>query len=110
MLHTVAGGATKITSILIRSIKTPHLLELSGIGNKKILDKVGIPVKIDLPGVGENVQEHCFISITFGAYAVFLRTNLYNLTWLMPRAPRRCPYETFDVLRDPARAAKELEL
>lgn len=73
------------------SIKTPHLLELSGIGNKKILDKVGIPVKIDLPGVGENVQEHCFISITFE-----LRDDV--------------PYETFDVLRDPARAAKELEL
>ncbi|ETW76893.1 GMC oxidoreductase 10 [Heterobasidion irregulare TC 32-1] len=73
------------------SIKTPHLLELSGIGDEKILDKVGIPVKIDLPGVGENVQEHCIISITFE-----LRDDV--------------SYEIFDVLPDPARAAKELKL
>jgi choline dehydrogenase-like flavoprotein len=40
------------------AIKSPQLLELSGIGRKDVLDRLGIDVKIDLPGVGENVQEH----------------------------------------------------
>jgi choline dehydrogenase-like flavoprotein len=35
---------------------TPQLLELSGIGSPEILNKVGIPVKVDLPQVGENLM------------------------------------------------------
>ncbi|EKM52238.1 uncharacterized protein PHACADRAFT_260475 [Phanerochaete carnosa HHB-10118-sp] len=40
------------------SYQTPQLLELSGIGNSEILKQHGIEVKIDLPGVGENLQDH----------------------------------------------------
>lgn len=35
---------------------TPQLLELSGIGSPEILIKVDIPVKVDLPQVGENLM------------------------------------------------------
>jgi choline dehydrogenase-like flavoprotein len=42
------------------TIKTPQLLELSGIGRRDVLDRVGIDVKLELPGVGENIQEHNF--------------------------------------------------
>lgn len=37
---------------------TPKLLELSGVGQKERLEKLGIPVIIDHPGVGENLQNH----------------------------------------------------
>ncbi|EKM52404.1 uncharacterized protein PHACADRAFT_260760 [Phanerochaete carnosa HHB-10118-sp] len=40
------------------AIKSPHILELSGIGDRKILEPLGIEVKVDLPGVGSNVQDH----------------------------------------------------
>jgi choline dehydrogenase-like flavoprotein len=40
------------------TIKSPQILELSGIGRKDVLDRLGVDVTIDLPGVGENVQEH----------------------------------------------------
>lgn len=40
------------------SIKSPQILELSGIGNPKILSRAGIAVKVDSPMVGENLQEH----------------------------------------------------
>ena len=40
------------------TMKDPQLLELSGIGRKDIIQRLGIDVKIDLPDVGENVQEH----------------------------------------------------
>ncbi|PIE25309.1 MAG: choline dehydrogenase [Neptuniibacter caesariensis] len=39
-------------------IGSPHLLQLSGIGAKDVLEKAGIKVEHDLPGVGENLQDH----------------------------------------------------
>lgn len=49
------------------ALKSPHILELSGIGREDVLEKIGVPLKIDLPGVGENVQEHLFIGTSWGA-------------------------------------------
>lgn len=40
------------------SIGSPHLLELSGIGKRSILEEAGIPQLVDSPMVGENLQEH----------------------------------------------------
>lgn len=39
-------------------VGTPQLLELSGIGSAKVLSAVGIKQVVDLPNVGENVQDH----------------------------------------------------
>lgn len=39
-------------------INSPQILELSGIGCPGILQRAGIDCKIDLPGVGENLQDH----------------------------------------------------
>ncbi|KAJ7223126.1 hypothetical protein GGX14DRAFT_557699 [Mycena pura] len=38
------------------TFKTPQLLKLSGVGDKKVLDAHGVPVKPDLPGVGANFR------------------------------------------------------
>ena len=46
------------------TINSPHLLMLSGIGPKKELEKHGIPVVKDLPGVGGNLQDHVTVSIS----------------------------------------------
>lgn len=40
------------------TLHTPQLLELSGVGSPKILAPLGINAIIDLPGVGENLQDH----------------------------------------------------
>ncbi|MBE1466457.1 choline dehydrogenase [Kibdelosporangium phytohabitans] len=40
------------------AINTPQLLQLSGIGNASELRALGIDVVNDLPGVGENLQDH----------------------------------------------------
>ncbi|WP_445600212.1 GMC family oxidoreductase [Azospirillum sp. A39] len=40
------------------AIHSPHLLELSGIGRGGELRRLGIPVVQELPGVGENLQDH----------------------------------------------------
>ena len=39
-------------------INTPQLLKLSGIGPRAELSQLGIPVVHELPGVGENLQDH----------------------------------------------------
>lgn len=41
----------------IGSLKTPQLLELSGIGDRNILNPLGIETVIDLPGVGANLRK-----------------------------------------------------
>ena len=51
------------------TIKSPQILELSGIGRREILEKAGIAVKVDLRGVGENLQEHCMGRYNFGTLA-----------------------------------------
>ncbi|VDC00531.1 unnamed protein product [Peniophora sp. CBMAI 1063] len=47
------------------TIQSPKLLELSGIGNPAILTDLGVEPIIDLPSVGENVQEHLHVAITW---------------------------------------------
>lgn len=43
---------------------TPQILQLSGIGPKALLQKLGIPVVNDLPGVGSNFQDHPIYSFS----------------------------------------------
>ncbi|WGL17453.1 GMC family oxidoreductase N-terminal domain-containing protein [Microbulbifer bruguierae] len=40
------------------ALQSPQLLQLSGIGNAQQLQQVGIDPLLDLPGVGENLQDH----------------------------------------------------
>ncbi|TQB69059.1 hypothetical protein MPDQ_002389 [Monascus purpureus] len=47
------------------AFQSPQILELSGIGNEKILEKYGISAVIDNPGVGENLQDHSLVGISF---------------------------------------------
>jgi len=47
------------------SFQTPQLLELSGIGNSTLLSKFDIPTVVNLPGVGENLQDHVFTPSEF---------------------------------------------
>lgn len=44
------------------SINSPKLLEQSGIGSPRFLKPLGIEVLHELPGVGENLQDHLQIS------------------------------------------------
>jgi choline dehydrogenase len=47
------------------AINSPQLLQLSGIGPAALLRSFAIPVTIDLPGVGENLQDHFFVPMTY---------------------------------------------
>ena len=47
------------------AIGSPQLLQLSGFGPAELLRRHGIPVVNDLPGVGENLQDHLQIRTAF---------------------------------------------
>jgi choline dehydrogenase len=46
-------------------IAAPHLLQRSGIGPGAVLQKAGVEVLHDLPGVGENLQDHSEVYIQY---------------------------------------------
>jgi len=54
--HTVKADREVVVSA--GTYNTPPLLELSGIGNPEALNELGIEVKHELRGVGENLQDH----------------------------------------------------
>lgn len=53
--------ADRATILSAGAIASPQLLELSGIGNPEILRENGVKPLHDLPGVGENLQEHYMV-------------------------------------------------
>jgi choline dehydrogenase len=80
----LAGGA----------INSPQLLQLSGVGSAALLERAGVPVLHDLPGVGENLQDHLEVYVQYGckqpvslAPALKLRNRpLIGARWLFLRS------------------------
>lgn len=64
------------------AFNSPQLLLLSGVGPKKHLESLGIDIVNDLPGVGQNLQEHPDIPVVYDSLkkdgvslsAIFART------------------------------------
>lgn len=50
--------ASKEVILSAGSVGSPQLLQLSGVGPKDVLEKAGVPMVHELPGVGENLQDH----------------------------------------------------
>jgi choline dehydrogenase len=69
-LHQGTLQQVKTSSEVILSagaFDSPKLLLQSGIGNKEHLQAMGINVVIDLPGVGQNLQDHILVPIVYAA-------------------------------------------
>lgn len=49
------------------AINSPQLLQLSGVGNAEELRRLGIDVTHDLPGVGENLQDHLEVYVQYAS-------------------------------------------
>jgi choline dehydrogenase len=61
-----AFAAARVETILAAgAIGSPQILQLSGIGPGATLQALGIPVAHDLPGVGENLQDHLQLRMAF---------------------------------------------
>ncbi|KAI1828719.1 choline dehydrogenase mitochondrial precursor [Xylaria intraflava] len=76
-------GSVKATKEVIVSggaFNSPQILKLSGIGPKEELEKFGIPVIVDLPGVGKNLQDRLEVSVN-GNYPTNF-TRILDCTYL----------------------------
>lgn len=65
-----AGQTVQVTAVnevvsCAGAIGTPQILQLSGIGPKALLEQHGIEVKLDSPGVGQNLQDHLQIRAVY---------------------------------------------
>lgn len=87
--HRVTVKARKEVILAAGVFQTPQILELSGIGSSQLLGEIGIDVLVDIPSIGENLQDHC-------------------MTGLCVEVKEEIP--TADMRRDPnfLKAAKEL--
>lgn len=82
--QTYTAAVSKDVVLSSGSIQSPQILELSGIGNKTLLENVGIQSKLDNPNVGENYQDHL----------------VYLQSFTVPNTT-----ETWDVISNPAQNA-----
>jgi choline dehydrogenase len=58
-------GAKKEVLIAAGAIASPMLLQCSGIGAREDLAEVGVRQKVELPGVGKNLQDHLEVYFQF---------------------------------------------
>lgn len=67
------------------AINSPQLLQLSGVGPADRLREVGIEVFHDLPGVGENLQDHLEVYVQHAAsqpVSIYPATQPWNKPWI----------------------------
>jgi len=75
------------------SVGSPQLLQLSGIGPKAVLEKAGVELVHELPGVGENLQDHlevyfqvhCKQPITLNSKLDFFSMGLIGARWILTK-------------------------
>ncbi|EXF83835.1 GMC oxidoreductase [Colletotrichum fioriniae PJ7] len=59
------AAAKKEVIVAAGSIASPQLLEVSGVGDKKLLESHGVEVFAVNPNVGENLQDHVYVPLGF---------------------------------------------
>lgn len=67
------------------AINSPQLLQLSGIGNASELSALGIDVVADLPGVGENLQDHLEVYVQYACkkpVSMYPALKWWNKPWI----------------------------
>ena len=68
------------------TVHSPQILQLSGIGSETLLEGLGIETLVDLPGVGQNFQDHPTL---YASYNCRFHTYLANPIKSAPG--RQCP-------------------
>jgi choline dehydrogenase len=89
----VKAKASKEVILSAGPIGSPHLLQLSGIGDSDTLKAAGVEVKHHLPGVGQNLQDHlefyfqykCKQPITLNGKLGLFSKALIGARWLLTR-------------------------
>ncbi|WP_163835896.1 choline dehydrogenase [Spartinivicinus ruber] len=87
----VEAHASQEVILAAGSIGSPQLLQLSGIGPTKVLEDAGVKVVHELPGVGENLQDHlevyfqyhCKQPITLNGKLDLISKGMIGTRWIL---------------------------
>ncbi|KAF7961058.1 hypothetical protein EAE96_000725 [Botrytis aclada] len=93
------GSVTATREVIVSggTFNTPQILKLSGVGPKAELEKFGIPVIKDLPGVGTNMQDRYEVGIVGNSTSDF--SLLKECTFLNGTDPCLEQWETLPLLK-----------
>jgi choline dehydrogenase len=103
------------------AIGSPHLMQVSGLGPAGLLTQHQVPVAVDLPGVGENLQDHLQIRTIYRVQGARTVNTLYRnwitrggmgFQYLMLRSgPMTMPPSTLGAFAksDPALSSPDME-
>jgi choline dehydrogenase len=79
--QAVSVSAAREVVLSAGSVNSPQILQLSGIGPAALLREHGIDVAHDLPGVGENLQDHLQIRTVFKVTGAKTLNTLASSLW-----------------------------
>jgi choline dehydrogenase len=82
--YAVGGNLARATAereviVCAGALNSPKLLLLSGIGPTRDLERLGVEVVADLPGVGKNLHDHLLIGVVYEAKTQIPAINV-NIT------------------------------
>jgi len=119
--RTVDVTARREVILSAGAIGSPHLMQLSGLGPANLLREQHVPVAVDLPGVGENLQDHLQLRTVYRVAGAPTVNTLYRnwftragmgLQYLLFRSgPMTMPPSTLGAFAtsDPSLAGADLE-
>jgi len=88
------ADASKEVILSAGPIGSPHILQLSGIGEREALENAGVEIKHELPGVGKNLQDHlefyfqykCKKPITLNGKLGLISKGLIGTEWVLNKS------------------------
>ncbi len=119
--QTVNVRARREVILSAGAIGSPHLMQVSGLGPAGLLAQHQVPVAVDLPGVGENLQDHLQIRSVYRVKGARTVNTLYRnlitragmgLQYLLLRSgPLTMPPSTLGAFAksDPSLASPDME-
>jgi len=81
----VVANARREVLLCAGAIQSPQLLQLSGIGPAALLASMGVRIVRDLPGVGENLQDHLQARVIFECSKPVTTNDDLQSVWRMAR-------------------------
>src|ERR1700759_4453256 len=79
--HSVDVRAGREVILSAGAVGSPHLMQVSGLGPGDLLAQHQVPVAVDLPGVGENLQDHLQIRTVYRVRGAQTVNTLYR-NWI----------------------------
>lgn len=119
--QTIDVRARREVILSAGAIGSPHLLQVSGVGPADLLAQHDVPVAVDLPGVGENLQDHLQLRTVYRVRGARTVNTLYRnwitragmgLQYLLMRSgPMTMPPSTLGAFArsDPSLATPDME-